>query len=147
MLALLVLLLSGCASDVPDWCAGRADDGDCDGVPDIADQCPASPVGELTNRQGCTEAEAAGCSVRLLSPDDRERAHGATLFRWEGDCDVYLLQFAEDPAFPAGATRTALRTTATEAAVEASEPYWRVVGGLHGVSTGAATPPREVRWR
>ena len=68
-------------------------------------------------------------------------------FRWAGDCDVYLLQFSDDPEFPPGATRTAMRTTAMEVVTEGSESFWRVVGGLYGGSSAAQTPPRAVKWR
>ena len=78
----------------------------------------------------------------------RVRYWRAPRFRWSGSCEVWLLQFSEDPSFPAGATRTVVRTTDKQVEAEGSEGYWRVVGGNHGVSAGATSPPRQIgRWR
>ncbi|MCB9792483.1 MAG: hypothetical protein H6741_07110 [Alphaproteobacteria bacterium] len=139
-----LLLLSACSGDP---CASREDDRDCDGVPDALDRCESTPQGALSDRQGCSEAQAAGCAVLLQGPDDGARVKGEATVRWSGDCEVYLVQLSDDEAFPAGATRTAARTTAFEARVRGEERYWRVVGGLEGRSAGAATPPRRIRWR
>jgi hypothetical protein len=142
----VIWLLAACSRG-PAFCAERADDADCDGVPDAADRCPESEEGAWKDRLGCTEAQAAGCSTALLSPEDRDRVTGPALFRWEGDCEHYLLQLSDDPAFPAAATRTAVRTAATEATASGNERYWRVTGGLRGSSSGAASEARELRWR
>lgn len=149
MFILLSILLTGCADNsLPEYCEGRSDDPDCDGVPDEWDQCPNSAIGDPTDRLGCSEGQAARCSVQLIEPEDNKRLDSPARFRWSGDCDVYLLQFSDDPDFPAGATRTALRTAASEVVVEGTEQYWRVVGGRDGSSAGATTPVREVkRWR
>jgi len=86
--------------------------------------------------------------VRPIEPEDGARLKAPARFRWTGDCDVWLLQFSDDPDFPAGATRTVVRTEASEVTAEGTEKYWRVVGGREGSSAGASTPPREVkRWR
>ena len=143
-----LITLLGCQEEVPEFCLERADDIDCDGVPDDQDRCPASPMGDPTDRSGCTEGQAAGCSVTAVEPADNERLESPARFRWAGDCDVYLLQFSDDPSFPVAATRTGVRTTAIEVVAPGSEQYWRVVGGLQGSSAGALTPPREVRrWK
>lgn len=143
-LALLAALV-GC-SQIPPYCKDRADDVDCDGIPDANDRCADSPLESPTDRLGCTENQAAGCSVSLVRPDDRENVKGEVAFRWTGDCDTYLLQFAEDPAFPAAATRTAIRTEAREVMATGSERYWRVVGGRTGSSAGFSTPARRIKW-
>jgi len=140
---LLVLGLS-CSGGDPDWCASRTDDADCDGVPDASDRCPNSASEQPTDRLGCSPSQAAGCSVRALAPDDGQARDETVLFRWETDCDVTLLQFSDDPDFPAGATTTAVRTQATEVAVAPSGTWWRLQAGLTGSSTGAITPARSV---
>ncbi len=140
MIALFYLL--ACGDPVPAFCRERADDADCDGVPDAADLCPNSGLGALHDAVGCTDAQAAGCSVELLTPEDGVTIQGETRFAWLGTCDAYSLQFADDPAFPPGATRTAVNTAATEVISSGRERYWRVVGGQHGASMGFAAPPR-----
>jgi hypothetical protein len=140
----LALLLS-CGGPA-DPCASREDDADCDGVPDGRDVCPSSRRADLADAAGCTETQSAGCAVEALSPVDGAVTEGTTLFQWSGDCDVYLLQLADDARFPAAATRTASRTQGTEAAVTGTERYWRVVGGKAGASAGASTTPRELEW-
>lgn len=143
-----VLVLFACRdSGPPEFCEARTGDADCDGVPEDRDQCPDSVMGELTDPVGCTATQSAGCQVRAIYPLEREVVRGSTLFSWDGDCDVYLLQFADDDRFPPAATRTAVRTTGTEATTAGDERFWRVVGGLVGGSAGAATPAREVEWR
>lgn len=122
----------------------RGDDVDCDGVPDLADHCPDSDPKALHDAAGCTEAQAAGCTVELLAPADRASVVGQTRFAWNGTCEEYLLQFSNDPAFPAGASRTAARTEGTEVIAGGRERYWRVVGGLHGSSNGFAAGPRAI---
>jgi len=145
---LLSFFLMGCGDSLPEYCEARADDPDCDGVPDAWDQCPNSPIGDPTDRLGCSEGQAARCSVRPVEPDDNARLEAPARFRWTGDCDVWLLQFSDDPEFPAGATRTALHTEASEVTASGTEEYWRVVGGRDGSSAGATTPPRKVKkWR
>lgn len=138
MLVLLALLA----------CSGggtcRGDDADCDGVPDLADHCPGSDPNALHDPAGCTEDQSAGCKVELLAPADRAAVVGETRFAWNGTCEEYLLQFSNDPAFPAGASRTDVRTEATEVVAGGRERYWRVVGGLHGSSTGFTAGPREL---
>jgi hypothetical protein len=89
-----------------------------------------------------------GPGSRLLGAPRRARLEAPARFRWSGDCEVYLLQFSDDPEFPAGATRTAVRTDVQEVTASGTESYWRVVGGMSGSSSGAHTPVREVkRWR
>lgn len=143
---LLVALLACRPSAEPAWCVDRADDADCDGVPDATDQCPATDPEVLTDRLGCSERQTAGCIVTPVSPADGERPGEPARFRWSGDCHRYLLQFSDDPAFPAAGTRTAVRTEAQEVVATGEERYWRVVGGMDGRSTGFATDPREIRW-
>ncbi len=137
---LLLALAAACSGGGELDCAQRADDADCDGVPDAADRCPNTAADQLTDRLGCSGTQAAGCSARLVAPEDGARPEGAALFRWESDCDISLLQFSDDPSFPAGATTTAARTHGIEAVVEAAGAYWRVQAGLHG-STAPAPPP------
>ena len=141
---LLALGLS-CSGGDPDWCADRVDDADCDGVPDAADRCPNTAADRPADRLGCSSTQAAGCSVRALAPADGQAGEGEALFRWETDCDVALLQFSDDPSFPAGATTTALRTTATEVAFTPTGAWWRIEAGVTGSSAGAVTPARAVR--
>ncbi len=148
VLTLIPILLLACSPDPPEYCVDRADDADCDGVPDAWDQCNNTAWGDPADRVGCSEGQAAGCSVRLVEPDDGARLEAPARFRWSGDCEVYLLQFSDDPEFPAGATRTAVRTDVQEVTASGTESYWRVVGGMSGSSSGAHTPVREVkRWR
>jgi len=148
-LLIAILLLPGCQKEeIPEWCVDRADDADCDGTPDAWDRCAESPLGDPTDRMGCSEGQAARCAVSPVEPEDNEKLDTPTTFRWAGDCDVYLLQFSDDPAFPAGLTRTAVKTAGKEVTAEGTEAYWRVVGGLYGASAGAQTPPREIKkWR
>lgn len=141
----LLALSLACSGGDLDWCADRSDDADCDGVPDASDLCPSSATNQPTDRLGCSPTQAAGCSVRALAPADGDAGEGQVLFRWESDCDVALLQFSDDPDFPAGATTTAVRTEATEVAAEPQGAYWRVQAGLAGSSTGAVTPPRSLQ--
>ena len=145
-----MLTVIGCngQNQTPDWCADRADDSDCDGVPTDWDQCPETVNGAPTDRLGCSEAQAAGCGVSLVEPDNKARLTAPARFRWSGDCDVWLLQMSNDPTFPAGATQTVVRTTDSEVLAEGSLDYWRVVGGKTGVSSGVESEVREVkRWR
>lgn len=143
---ILPLLLLACRSDSgPAYCVDRVDDADCDGVPDGLDLCAATPAGVLTDRVGCSENQASGCMVTLVSPKDREKRQGDQTFRWSGDCDVYLLQVSDDPAFPAGRTRTLVRTSAQEVTATADARYWRVVGADDGYSVGWTTEPWELR--
>jgi hypothetical protein len=147
-LLIALLLLPACKEELPEWCLSRADDADCDGSPDAWDRCPESPFGDSTDRLGCTEGQAARCSISPVEPDNKAKLDSPATFRWAGDCDVYLLQFSDDPAFPPGGTRTALKTTGKEVSADGTEAYWRVVGGLTGSSSGAQTPPREIKkWR
>lgn len=134
--------LVACGDPLPAYCRGRVDDADCDGVPDGVDLCPGSDAGALHDAAGCTEAQAAGCTVELSTPEDGAALQGETRFAWLGTCDAYALQFADDPSFPPGATRTAANTEATEVIASGRERYWRVVGGQHGASMGYAAPPR-----
>ncbi len=143
------MLLAACGGEVsPEYCQGRADDPDCDGVPEDWDRCPETALGEATDRLGCSERQVAGCSVALLEPDDGARLSAPARFRWNGDCDIWLLQFSDDPSFPAGATRTAARTEAHQVDASGSETYWRVLGGMSGTSSGVASESRAIiRWR
>jgi hypothetical protein len=143
MTLLSILLLSACHGE-PAWCRDRADDADCDGVPDAQDRCAETEAASLTDRVGCSENQAAGCTVALASPEDG--ASEVTAFRWTGTCDVYLLQFSDDPAFPPGSTRTAARSTALAVSASGTEKYWRVQGGRTGSSSGYSTAPRELGW-
>lgn len=144
VLTLLLLASGGCGGR--DVCAERADDGDCDGVPDGWDRCLQSPEG-LVDREGCAPEEAAGCAVLLREPADGARVQAPARLQWTGTCEVYLVQLSDDPGFPAAATRTAARTGGLEAEVAGTERYWRVQGGLRGRSAGASTPGRRLRWR
>lgn len=144
----VLLFFVGCGSAGSDWCEERTDDGDCDGVPDDWDQCSETPADALTDSRGCSATQTAGCTVQALSPEEGAVLESPARFRWSGSCEVWLLQFSEDPSFPAGATRTVVRTTDKQVEAEGSEGYWRVVGGNHGVSAGATSPPRQIgRWR
>jgi hypothetical protein len=111
---------------------------------DLDDHCPSSLYAP-TDAVGCTEDQAAGCTVAIVQPEPGFVTEGETLFTWTGTCDVYLIQFAYDPSFPPGLTRS-VRTTVTEVALPGDERYWRVVGGKTGGSTGVATPAREINW-
>ena len=133
--------------------AGRtcpAGDEDCDGVPDEADRCAGSnadqSVAEPTDAAGCTDDQMARCTVALDAPPPDGMVAGATTFAWHGTCDVYLLQFSNDATFPAGRTRTEIRTTAQAWVTTSTESWWRVVGGRTGSSRGYTTEPREIRW-
>ncbi|MCB9793754.1 MAG: hypothetical protein H6741_13630 [Alphaproteobacteria bacterium] len=140
----LLTLLAACSGDP---CKDREDDLDCDGVPDALDRCAETPEGVRSDRLGCSETQAAGCAVLLAGPEDGARVEGPVSLRWSGSCEVYLVQLSDDPSFPAGATRTAARTEASEALVSGEERYWRVVGGLRGRSSGAESEARRIRWR
>ena len=142
-LALLALLSCG---ENDDPCLERADDADCDGVPNAVDECPDSPRGQTKDAVGCSEGQTAGCRVTVVAPGDEAVVSGEVLFRWAGNCDVYLLQFANDVSFPEAATRTAVRTTATEATATGDERFVRVVGGVLGGSSQAASDVRELEW-
>ncbi|MEY3212639.1 MAG: hypothetical protein RIT28_3120 [Pseudomonadota bacterium] len=144
---LLIAALAGCGAK--SHCEDRADDGDCDGVPDAADLCGATVLGPV-DRQGCADNERAGCVVLAETPEDGDRVKDAALARWSGTCDVYLLQVSDDPDFPPGATRTVARTTGVSATLTpsaAEEGYWRVQGGVRGETASFSTPPRKIRWR
>lgn len=146
MLAFLLLLTTGCSEDTPpDWCIDRPGDADCDGTPDTEDQCDATPYNSLVDRRGCSENQAAGCNVTLSSPEDGERIKDDSIFRWQGNCEVYLLQFSDDPSFPLTATHTVARTNAKEVQAQAQGEWWRVVGGLKGSSAGKSTEARRIR--
>lgn len=142
---LLFLLLTACSRGVD--CADRADDADCDGVPDDADRCSATPASKLVDRQGCSENEAAGCVILPELPADGARVKGAATITWSGTCELTLVQLSDDPSFPPARTRTVARTRAEQAQVEGTEAYWRLVGGLSGHSAGYSTEPRRIRWR
>lgn len=144
---LLIAALAGCGAKT--LCEDRADDADCDGVPDASDRCGASVQGPV-DRVGCADNERAGCVVLAEEPADGARVKGEAQARWSGTCDVYLLQVSDDPDFPAGATRTVARTSAESATLTpsaAEERYWRVQGGVRGESASFSTPPRAIRWR
>ena len=144
-LVLATLLLAACANGgQPKYCEGRADDPDCDGVPDALDRCAGTAFAVRTDPLGCAENQSANCSVALVTPEPGARAEGA--FRWTGDCDVYLLQFSDDEAFPAARTRTGARTIGLAVSATGTEKYWRVLGGQSGNSAGYATPPRDLKW-
>ena len=142
---LLFGLSSGCSTG-PAYCRARADDADCDGVPDAVDRCVDTPFGVAKDRLGCSDAQAAGCTVQATFPADGATVAGSPLFAWTGTCDVYLLEFSDDSTFPAGGTRTALRTTSTDVVSDGTERFWRVVGGLTGSSRQATTTPRALSW-
>jgi hypothetical protein len=139
----------GSPDGLPEYCAERADDGDCDGTPDSLDQCPGSELEQLTDARGCTSNQRAGCSVVLKTPTEGERldAEREVVYRWTGDCDIYLVQLSNDPSFPPGATSTVARAVELQAEADGGGAYWRVVGGLYGRPDGYATPAREVRWK
>ena len=143
----LLLWLLACAP--VRTCAG---DEDCDGVPDEADRCAESnedqTKAEPTDAAGCTDDQMARCTVALdAPPPGGMAAGGATSFAWQGTCDVYLLQFSDDATFPAGRTRTEIRTAERTWVATSTERWWRVVGGRTGSSRGFTTEPREIRWR
>jgi hypothetical protein len=144
MALLLWLLACGPARTCP------AGDQDCDGVPDEADLCAGSnedqAIAEPTDAAGCTDDQIARCTVALDSPGPDASAAGSTAFAWHGTCDVYLLQFSDDATFPAGRTRTEIRTTKQTWVATGTERWWRVVGGRMGSSHGFTTEPREIRW-
>lgn len=144
-------LMSGCAPGLPEFCADRDDDGDCDGVPDLYDQCPGTDFETLTDARGCSASERAGCSATLKTPVEREKLDPTrqVVFRWSGDCDLYLVQLSTTPAFLPGDTFTAARVVELQAQTDVRDdmPYWRVVGGLEGREAGYSTPAREIRWK
>ena len=125
-------------------------DEDCDGVPDDADRCAGSneetAVAEPTDAAGCTDDQMARCTVALDQPLHGTRAIGDTTFSWHGTCDVYLLQFSDEPTFLAGRTRTEIRTAEHAWTTTDAGRWWRVVGGRTGSSHGFTTDPREIRW-
>jgi hypothetical protein len=144
----LLLWLLACAP------AGRtcpAGDADCDGVPDAADRCPGSnaeqAIAEPTDAAGCTDDQMARCTVALDQPLHSASASGSATFAWHGTCDVYLLQFSDEPTFPAGRTRTEIRTAQRAWAGAGTERWWRVVGGRTGSSRGFTSEPREIHWQ
>jgi hypothetical protein len=144
---LLIAALIGCGAKT--LCDDRADDGDCDGVPDATDLCGATVQG-LVDRRGCADNERAGCVVLAEEPTDGARAKDEAQARWSGTCDMYLLQVSDDPDFPPGATRTVARTSGEAATLTpsaAEEGYWRVQGGVRGETASFSTPPRKIRWR
>lgn len=128
----------------PDWCLDRQGDADCDGTPDTEDQCDGTPYNSLVDRRGCLESQVAGCSVSVVGATGPQLAASDGFFRWEGNCDVYLLQFSNDPDFPLTETITAVRTEGLEVQSATRGEWWRVVGGLRGSASGAATEPRRI---
>jgi hypothetical protein len=144
-MALFALVLISCTRG-QEPCADRVDDDDCDGVPDAQDLCADSEAGSVKDGAGCSEAQTAGCKVALLAPEPHAVVQGEVLFRWEGDCDVYLLELANDERFPPATTRTVARTEGLEAAARGDERFFRVVGGRSGVSSGAVSEIRELEW-
>jgi hypothetical protein len=141
----LLLWLLACAPERT--CAG---DEDCDGVPDVADRCAGSnferAIAEPTDAAGCTDDQMARCVAELDRPPSAASARGPTTFGWHGTCDVYLLQFSDDAAFPVARTRTEIRTAREEWTTTSTARWWRVVGGRTGSSRGFTTEPREIRW-
>ena len=159
---MLLALLIACGQKQPEWCternetaaqaendgvAGYSYDTDCDGVPDALDRCEDSPLGDPTDRLGCTSGQASSCWVLSETPEDGEKSSEALAFTWSGDCDVYQLQFSDDPEFHPARTRVEARTSGREVHAKADETYWRVVGGLDGESSEATSPPRSIKWR
>lgn len=140
----MVLLLLWACETVPDWCTGRGDDADCDGTPDMQDRCDGTTLGSLVDRRGCSEEQAAGCSVHIQLPEDRAQLSKPSVFRWEGSCEHYLLQFSDDPDFTPLNSQTLYRGVATEVHVTPTARWWRVVGGNQGASSGFSTPPRRL---
>lgn len=140
---LLVLLSCGDASSpmAPDPCPGRADDADCDGVPDGRDLCPASPTG-FTDAAGCAEAQEAGCRVGelRLSP----LGEGRWRLLWEGDCAAWVVQSSPDAAFLPGRSRMITRTSLGMAEVALPPGWVRVLGGQEGNARAAASAPQAV---
>lgn len=140
------ILATACAVDAtPEWCENRTGDADCDGTPDTEDQCDGTPLNSLVDRRGCLESQVAGCSVTLLEATGATTPGGDGFFRWNGNCDIYLLQFSDDAAFPLTATVTSVRTERLEVQSPTRGAWWRVVGGLHGVASGATTAPRRIQ--
>ena len=144
----LLLWVLACAPATRQCPAG---DNDCDGVPDEADRCGASnaeqSIAEPTDAAGCTDDQMARCTLALDQPMQGASESGPATFAWHGTCDVYLLQFSEDAAFPPGRTRTEVRTAAHAWTTTSTEPLWRVVGGRTGSSRAFTSEPREIRWR
>jgi hypothetical protein len=148
----VVAFAAACGAPVeglPDYCADRADDVDCDGVPDSRDQCPGTEIGALKDARGCTENQRAGCGVLLKTPLEDEKLDRdlSVAFRWSGDCDVYLVQVSNDPEVAPAATRTVARVPELQATADVEEAYWRVVGAREDKSAGYATPARRLSWR
>lgn len=137
------LLLAACGD--PGACPERAGDSDCDGVPDVRDFCSGTDPEALHDAAGCSDAQSAGCRVELLAPEDGADVLPEDRFGWNGDCDVWLVEFSDDAAFAPARTRVALRTQATESMIVAPERYWRVTGGRYGRSAGVSSPVRERR--
>lgn len=141
----LVFLAAACDENVPpEWCVERQGDADCDGTPDTEDQCDGTPYNSLVDRRGCLESQVAGCAVSLLTATAPTTPNSDGFFRWDGNCDVYLLQFSDDPEFPLTATTTAVRTESLEVQSTRHGAWWRVVGGMRGSASGAATEPRRI---
>jgi len=139
-----MLLLAGLLGCTSEPCKERTGDEDCDGVPDATDRCLETSSGALTDRQGCSGEQAAGCSLELLFPEDGAR--DPERFGWAGDCEVYVLQASDYPDFPPGATRSVWRGSVQEVHLAPpAEGYWRVVGGMTGRGADFATAPRSVR--
>lgn len=146
---IILLLATGCGQDkTPEYCLNRSMDPDCDGIELMFDQCGGSDFGVRTDARGCSERQTTSCTVDLQSPYNNEKltAGLSTVFRWEGNCEVYLLQFSEDQNFHPASTRTAGRYSELQGEVIADETYWRVVGGMTGESTGVSTTGRLIKW-
>ena len=134
-----------------DW----LDDGDRDGVPDLADRCPWTPGLTPTDADGCAAFEGGDGTefLALTGPDDLAVLAGATTLGWEGNLDGYRLEIDGDTAFDHDRLEVGpLTGTSHEldgdqlAELAARFPdgrlFWRVVGSTDQVRL--ETPSREL---
>ncbi len=131
------------------------DDGDRDGVPDLADSCPWTPGLTPSDSRGCAAFEGGDGTeyLELLAPADLAVLAGPTELSWDGNLDGYRLEIDGDTAFdhdrvevgPLTATSheldaALLATLATQ--FPDGRLFWRVVGSTDEVQR--VTPAQEL---
>ncbi len=131
------------------------DDGDRDGVPDVADVCPWTPALAATDARGCAAFEGGDGTeyLELVGPGDLAVLTGPSTLSWEGNLSGYRVEIDGDTAFDhdrfeLGPTDQLELELAEDALAELADRFpdgrlfWRVVGSTDQVRL--ETPAREL---